>query len=75
MKNNFSIKSFRQAVREAAATPSWTVTRLAKESGVDQASLWRFCDGSSGLSGINIEKLWPFIYGDKRPGGEPKEAA
>ncbi|WP_291329025.1 helix-turn-helix transcriptional regulator [Desulfovibrio sp. UCD-KL4C] len=68
MKTNFTQQNFRTDIHTLVEnTPGWSVTRLARKSEVDQASLSRFCKGKSGLSGANIEKLWPFIYGDQKP--------
>lgn len=34
-----------------------TLTRFAAEAGVEQASLWRFMNGKTGLSGTNLLKV------------------
>ncbi|TIH12769.1 XRE family transcriptional regulator [Marinifilum sp. JC120] len=74
MKTNFTQQNFRTDIHKLVGNaPGWSVTKLAKKSGVDQASLSRFCKGSSGLSGANIEKLWPFVYGDQQPNNQKNE--
>lgn len=73
MKNKFTQQQLRIDIESLTQEVGWSITRLARKSGVDQASLSRFCNGTSGLSGGNIEKLWPYIYGARRP--EPPEEA
>lgn len=41
---------------------------LANASGVEQGSLSRFSRGvQKGLRGETVERIWPFLYGPKRP--------
>lgn len=50
------------------AETKWTQTRLAKEAGIHIVSLNRLTRGHrKGCSSATLEKLWPFLYGDKRP--------
>lgn len=68
MKDTFTQENLRREIEELATRPGWSIAKLARESGVEQASLSRFCKGDQrSLNGANIEKVWPFIYGDKRP--------
>lgn len=41
---------------------------LGRLSGVNQSILSRFINGhQAGLNSKTLEKLWPYVYGDKRP--------
>lgn len=47
---------------------SITLHKLAQETGVDSASLWRFMNRSdANLNTDNVFKLWPHIYGEQSP--------
>jgi len=68
MKTSFTQKGLREDIAVLVGdVRSLTITSLARLSDIDPASLSRFCAGKRGLSGANIEKLWPYLYGDKRP--------
>lgn len=42
--------------------------RLARESGVDSASLWKFVHNpKANLNTDSLFKLWPHIYGEQSP--------
>lgn len=42
--------------------------KLAQETGVDSASLWRFMNrADANLNTDNLFKLWPHIYGEQSP--------
>lgn len=76
MKSNFTQNQLRKDIKDLVdSIPEFTRTDLARLSGVDQASLSRFCAGKHGLSGVYIERLWPYLYGEKRPRPEHGEAA
>jgi lambda repressor-like predicted transcriptional regulator len=64
---DFTLEGLRGEVRAICRVKGWSMTRLARASGVDQASLSRFLSGSAGLKGDSIEKLWPFVFGECRP--------
>lgn len=60
------------------AETGWNVPRLVAETGVNKDSIYRLLNESrKGLGCKSLEKLWPYLYGDKRPNPEqaPKEAA
>lgn len=76
MKSNFTQIQLRKDIEALVdSIQGFTRTDLARLSGVDQASLSRFCAGKHGLSGAYIEKLWPYLYGNKRPKPDHDEAA
>ena len=46
----------------------WSQTALALESGVPQSTLSKILTGvSKGVHSSTLEKLWPYLYGEKRP--------
>ena len=46
----------------------WDVSRLVAESGANKDSIYRLLNGTrKGVSYKTMQKLWPFIYGDRRP--------
>lgn len=47
----------------------WSVNKFSKVTGVPQATLSRFIsnDNTIWLSYPNVEKIWPYIYGEQRP--------
>ncbi|MBI9113294.1 hypothetical protein [Maridesulfovibrio ferrireducens] len=58
------------------AESDWTASRLSIESGVPAPVLTRFLRGTrKGLHSSTVEKIWPFVYGEKRPPHHPQEAA
>lgn len=57
------------------AETGWPILRLAKASGVDAGNLNRVVHGKRGLNSKSIEKLWPYLYGDKRPPAKEDTAA
>ena len=79
MEHLFSMDRLRRDILAFGNLPGWSITRLARESDVEQGSLSRFVnDKLKSLNGETIEKLWPFLYGDRRPAPaehEPQEAA
>jgi DNA-binding Xre family transcriptional regulator len=65
-------------LKNVLAESGWSASRLAAAAGVSAPVVTRFLSGArAGLHSSTLEKLWPFIYGDKRPNPEqaPKEAA
>lgn len=57
----------------------WSACRLAREAGVKSVqAITRIQSGErEGLHSKNLAKLWPFLYGDKRPlpaPAQPQEA-
>lgn len=46
----------------------WTQVELAKRSGVTQSTISMLLTGSrKGCGSKVLEKLWPYLYGDRRP--------
>lgn len=47
----------------------WSACRLAREAGIKSVqAITRVQKGErQGMHSKNLEKLWPFLYGDKRP--------
>lgn len=69
-----TMEEIRQRILAVAALPGWSINRLACESGVEQGSLSRFSRGrdiQKSLSYTTLERLWPFLYGDRRPSPLP----
>lgn len=55
-------------LKKLLAESGWTVLRLASEAGVSKDSLYRLLRGErGGVNSTTLEKLWPFLYGDRRP--------
>lgn len=54
-------------VAAIASLPGWSINRVSDESGVSKDNVYRFVKGMICLSWPSLEKLWPFLYGDKRP--------
>lgn len=53
----------------------WSPYRLAKEAGIKVEIITRVQKGTrKGLHSSTLEKLWPFLYGDKRPQPLPAPA-
>lgn len=71
------IETLRNDVREILAIPGMSMNKLATEAGIEWGVLKRFtAQGSSaGISFSTAEKLWPFIYGDKRPRPDGEQEA
>lgn len=51
----------------------WSACRLAREAKVKSVqAITRIQSGErSGMHSKNLAKLWPFLYGDKRPPVQP----
>jgi len=44
----------------------WSVLRLAHEACVNKDSIYRLLKGNrKGVNSSTLEKLWPYLYGDK----------
>jgi DNA-binding Xre family transcriptional regulator len=60
--------NIREQIEKALLQHGWTATRLAREAGIAPPVITRFLSGErSGLHSSTLEKLWPYICGDKRP--------
>lgn len=66
---NFTIEQFRQDVRDVVDSPGMSINRLATDAGVEWAVVKRFLSAKqrTGINASTLERLWPFIYGEKRP--------
>lgn len=72
--NTFTLKKFREDLRDATLTPGSNRHAIAKKAGVDWASIERFLTNErKALSGKTIEKLWPFVYGEQKSNPSPEE--
>lgn len=59
---------FRKDILLVLKARDLTIYRLARETNVDQASLWRFVNNEGGnLTTDSFFNLWDLIYGDQRP--------
>jgi hypothetical protein len=68
----FSTSRVRAEIESVVAIPGWSVSRLAREAGIEPRSLTRFMsDDGAGMSTKTLEPLWPYLYGDKRPKPQP----
>lgn len=68
--------NIKQEIQNALERLGWTATKLANEAGVAPPVLTRFLSGDrDGIHSKTLEKLWPFIYGDKRPKPTEDKAA
>lgn len=55
-------------IRGYLAGRNISLHRLAQESGVDSASLWRFVNNdNANLNTESLFRLWPFLYGEQKP--------
>lgn len=59
-----NIETFRHAFGCSLKLKGRTVNSVAKELGLEQASLYRFLYNNRGISGEYVCKLLPFVYGD-----------
>lgn len=58
----------RNDIQVVLRTRGITLHRLASESGVEAASLWRFVNNEkANLSTDSLFKLWPHLYGAQTP--------
>lgn len=59
---------FRKDILIVLEARGLSLYRLARESNVDSASLWRFINNEDGnLNTDSFFNLWNLIYGDQRP--------
>jgi transcriptional regulator with XRE-family HTH domain len=80
METVFNEKRVREDLRGLLAEAGWSQSRLSKESGVSQGCISRFLsDEEAGMNYRSFQRLWPYIYGEKRPApaepGASEEAA
>ncbi|EHJ49549.1 hypothetical protein DFW101_3553 [Solidesulfovibrio carbinoliphilus subsp. oakridgensis] len=51
-------------------------SEIARRTGIPQATIWRLLnEPSASPSYRTIKKLWPFLYGDRRPAPAPDSPA
>ena len=67
MMLSMDINQFRQDLLAAVEASGKTVHAIARQTGVQHASLFRFLKGDTGLNANTMLALYPFVYGDKRP--------
>ena len=62
--NTFNLEDIKKRLSLLANQADWSLNRIAKETGVQYGSLWRFVNDENykSLSGQNIERLWPLLY-------------
>ena len=55
----------------------WSACRLAREAGIKSVqAITRVQKGErQGMHTKNLEKLWPYLYGDRRPPAQPSPPA
>jgi len=55
-------------IRDCLERNGWTPTELARRAGVAPPTITRILTQERyGLHSKTIERLWPFLYGDKQP--------
>jgi len=55
-------------IREFLKATGWTAKRLAVEAGMEPSTITRLVRGErKGMHSSTLEKLWPFLYGERRP--------
>ena len=58
----------RDDIRACLTNRGISIHRLAQESGVDAAALWRFINNKKpNLTTDSLFRLWPYIYGEQKP--------
>lgn len=63
-------------IREFLTVSGWTAKRLAVEAGVEPSTITRLVRGErQGVNSRTLDKLWPFLYGDRRPVPVPPAGA
>lgn len=68
------VMKLKKDVETMLAESGWNIPRLIAESGANKDSVYRLLNGTrDGVNSSTLEKMWPFIYGDKRPPALPKE--
>lgn len=53
----------------------WTQRHLATVTGVNEVQISDYKHGRRKPSSAVLERLWPYLYGPKRPAPQPEEAA
>jgi len=62
--------NLRQDLTSLVRLDGWSASRLSKESGVRVNIITRFIKGErKEMRSGTLEKLWPFLYGPRRPTG------
>jgi lambda repressor-like predicted transcriptional regulator len=65
---NFSVDQVKADIQAVVSMPGMSINRLSQDAGVEWKVLKRFLSGDgAGISASTLEKLWPYVYGDKRP--------
>jgi len=55
-------------IKQLLEESGWPASRLASEAGIPAPVITRFLRGDrKGMHTRTLEKLWPFLYGDRRP--------
>jgi len=67
--------NIRKDLQEMFKATGWTPSRLSRESGVPVNVITRYLKKEREMRTDTLEKLWPYIYGDKRPKDIPEGAA
>lgn len=58
-----NIEQFRNDLKVALEQKQKSANSLARETGIQQASLSRFMSGKTSLDGDAVLRLWSFVYG------------
>ena len=67
--------NMKQDIKTLLAEVGWSPLNLAAAAGVSKDSIYRLLNGSrKGGNSTTLEKLYPFLYGDKRPAPKPEAA-
>jgi hypothetical protein len=69
--------NIREDLKSYLDSTGTTPAKLARQARIPVNVITRFIKGErSGIHSTTVEKLWPFLYGDRPPSPpEPKEAA
>lgn len=60
--------TLRDDIRSCLKSRGISIHRLAQESGVDAAALWRFVNGKKpNLTTDSLFRIWPQVYGGQKP--------
>ena len=66
-----NIQQFRSDLKEALDREQKSANSLARETGIQQASLSRFLSEKTSLDGDAVLRLWDFVYGDSPVSATP----
>lgn len=62
-------------IRRVLEESGWSATHLAKEAGVAPPIITRLLSGErKEVRSGTLQRLWPFLYGEKRPAPADPEA-